>query len=90
MNQKTKKIILLISTILTLIITIGYIFAISTGALELSSVDDTVQISYESQLIFLFICAFVNIISIIFIAKDIRTKSKRKKGIACFRGYNKT
>ena len=77
MKQKTKKIILLISTVLTLLITLGYIWAISTGTLELSTVDDNVELSYDSQLALLLICAFVNILSIGLISKDIIAYKKK-------------
>lgn len=77
MKQKTKKIILLISTILTLIVTLGYIVAISTGALELEVVGDTMQIDYNTQLALLVICALDNIISLIFILKDIIAHKKK-------------
>lgn len=77
MNKKTKKIILLISTVLTLIITIGYIWSIASGSLELSSVGDTVEINYDTQLAILFVCAFVNILSIGLISKDIITHKKK-------------
>ena len=77
MKKKTKKIILLISTILGLTVSIGYIGAIASGALELSVVGDVTQISYESQLAILFICAFVNIFSIGLISKDIIAHKKK-------------
>ena len=70
MNQKTKKIFLLISTILTLLITVGSIFAIWTGKLELGVPGDVTEISNNGQIAILLICAISNIISVIFILKD--------------------
>lgn len=77
MNQKTKKILLLISTILTTIITIACIFAIHTGTLELGVAGDIAEISTNSQLAILYIGAFVNLISIIFITKNIIAHKKK-------------
>ena len=70
MNKKTKKILLLISTILTLLIGIANIFAIYIGELELEAAGDVMQLSYTAQLLILGICSLVNLISIVFIAKD--------------------
>ena len=77
MKQKTKKIILLLSTILSLLITLGYIFAITSGNLNLETVNDASQLSYTSQLLVLFICVVSNILSIFPIAKDV-VKHKKK------------
>ena len=77
MKQKTKKMILLISTVLTLLTTLSYIIAISTGALELEVIGDTTQISSTSQLSILVICSIANIISLFFIFKDM-IKHKKK------------
>lgn len=77
MKQKTKKIILLISTILALITTLGYLFAIITGKIQLSTITDTVQISKDTQIGILFICAIVNIISIVLISKDFIMHKKK-------------
>lgn len=77
MNQKTKKIFLLISTILTLLITIGSIFAIWTGNLELGVPGDVTEISNNGQIAILLICAISNIISVIFILKDLIAHKKK-------------
>ena len=77
MNQKTKKIFLLISTILTLLITVGSIFAIWTGKLELGVPGDVTEISNNGQIAILLICAISNIISIIFILKDLIAHKKK-------------
>lgn len=78
MNKKTKKIVLLISTILTLLIDVGYIFAIISGTMQLEVVGDSTQLmSNESQILILCICALVNLISVIFIVRDF-IKHKKK------------
>lgn len=77
MKKKTKKIVLLISTIVSLIIALGYIYAITTGVIQLEVIGDISQITYDTQLAILFICAFVNVLSIGLIAKDI-IKHKKK------------
>lgn len=77
MNKKTKKIILLISTILILLITIGYIYAISKGIIKLESIDNSTQISSDTQVGILMICAFVNILSIEYICKDFIIHKKK-------------
>lgn len=70
MNQKSKKILLLISTVITLLICTSYIIAISTGALQLEVVGDVAKISTSTQLSLLILCVLVNLISILFITKD--------------------
>ena len=77
MNKKTKKILLLISTIFTLLICITNIFAIYIGDLELEAVGDVMQLSYTAQLLILGICSLVNLISLVFIAKDFVTHKKK-------------
>lgn len=77
MKQKTKKIILLISTVLSLLITLGYIFAITSGNLNLETINDAGQLLYTSQVLVLFICAISNILSIFVILKDV-VKHKKK------------
>jgi len=77
MEPKNKKVILLISTILALLITMGYIVAIYSGALNLEPTNDAIQLSNSSQLLFLFICAFTNVLSIIFIVKDVIAHKKK-------------
>lgn len=70
MNQKIKKIILLVSTILAFLISISYIIALCTGAIQLEVVGDITQLSKTSHIILLLICASVNLISGILIFKD--------------------
>ena len=77
MKQNSKKIILLISTILSLIVSIYYIVAISAGIIELSVIGDVTQISNTTQISILVICSIVNILSLVFISKDI-IKQKKK------------
>ena len=77
MKQNSKKIILLISTILSLIVSIYYIVAISAGIIELSVIGDVTQISNTTQISILVICSIVNILSLVFISKDI-IKHKKK------------
>lgn len=77
MNQKTKKIILLIFTILALLINISYVFAIYTGAINLEVAGNATQISKNSQLAILLMCALVNLISVIFISKSLITHKKK-------------
>lgn len=70
MNQKNKKIILLVSTILAFLISISYIIALCTGAIQLEIAGDITQLSKTSHIILLLICASVNLISGILIFKD--------------------
>lgn len=70
MNQKTKKIFLLISTTLALLVDVAYAIAIYSGGLQLEVVGDAIQISNESQLIILCTCALVNLIGVFFIFKN--------------------
>jgi len=66
---KKQKIILFFSTIVSLII------ILLNGILEFKKISDTFQISYKS--IIFFISIFVNILSIIFIIKNINTHKKK-------------
>lgn len=77
MNRKTKQMILLISTILTALINIGYAIAIYSGAIELTTVEDLVQMTNSIQIGLLCLCAFVNLISTIFIAQDFIVHKKK-------------
>lgn len=77
MKQKKKKIILLISTILTLLITIGYIFALIAGNIELITPGDTIEMNSKAHLVFLSLCGFVNILSIGLILKDVIAHKKK-------------
>jgi len=77
MKQKTKKILLLISTILTFVVDLSYAFALYAGLIELEVVGDIATISNNAQMIILFICAIVNLISIILISKNFITHKKK-------------
>lgn len=77
MKQKTKKIILIISCIITLIINIAYAYAIHSGALNLESSEEFTEISNDAQLVIIYICALVNLISITFILKNPITHKKK-------------
>jgi len=79
MNQKTKKTLLLISTIITFIVDILYAFAIYSGIIELEVIGDIAMISNNTQMIILVLCAFINAISIIFISKDYIVHKKKLK-----------
>ena len=70
MKQKTKKIILLITSIITLLINLGYAYGINTGAINLEVAGDIAQISNNAQLTLLYICASINLISCFFILKN--------------------
>lgn len=77
MNQKTKKIFLLISTALALLVDAAYSIALYSGALQLEVVGDTIQISNESQLAVLCTCALVNLIGIFLISKNFITHKRK-------------
>lgn len=77
MKQKNRKIILLISTIISILFTLFCIIAMNTGLLQLGGTENTAEISYASQMIFLSVCTIVNIMSIIFICKDITAHKKK-------------
>lgn len=77
MNQKTKKIFLLTSTILALLVDITSIIALYSGAINLETIGDSVQISNNSQLVILCICALVNLIGTIFITKNFIGNKKK-------------
>ena len=77
MKLKTKKIFLLTSTLLTLLITIVSILAICTGKLKLGVPGDVTEISNNGQIAILLICAISNIISIIFILKNLIAHKKK-------------
>ena len=70
MKQKTKKIILLMTSIITLLINLGYAYDINIGAINLEVVGDIATMSNNSQLILLYICATINLISTFFIGKN--------------------
>lgn len=77
MKQKTKKIILLISTILTLLINTCYIFALFTGDLQLEVVEGFDQIDSTTQVAFIAICVLVNLIALGFILKNAIAHKKK-------------
>ena len=77
MKEKNKKIVLLISTILTLLITLGFTISLITGNLELSSVGDIIQLSFDFQLGILLICILANLFSIYFILNGISIHKKK-------------
>ena len=77
MKQNTKKIILLILTGLTLLTTVGFLYAISTGLFGLNTVEDTAHISSSNYFICILICAIANLISIFLIAKNIIAHKKK-------------
>lgn len=70
MRLKTKKIILLVFTILTLIIDLYYTVGIFSGTIDLESFGDIVEVSNNSQGILLAICSIINFISILLICKS--------------------
>lgn len=70
MNQKNKKILLLISTISAFFVDLYYVFAILSGIIQLEATEDIIQISNNSQVIILCICSFINFISTFFIFKN--------------------
>ena len=70
MKQKTKKIILLITSIITLLINLGYAYDINIGAINLEVVGNIATMSNNSQLILLYLCATINLISTFIIAKN--------------------
>lgn len=77
MNLKTKKILLLISTILSLLISIAYIYGIHSGIINLEIAEGTTQITNNTQLAILYICALANFIAIFFISKDLIVHKKK-------------
>ena len=77
MKRRTKKILLLITTISTLLIDILYAFGIYTGTIQLEVVGDIGQITNNAQIIILCICALVNLISIGFISTDLILHKKK-------------
>lgn len=70
MNLKTKKIILLIFTILALIINLSYAFGIYFGVIDVEDSDTIISVSNNSQATLLLICALINLIAIFFICKN--------------------
>lgn len=77
MNLKTKKIILLISTGIALIVDLIYTIALLLGLIEVQTVGDIATLSNNAQMIILFICSFINLFSIFLISKNV-IKQKKK------------
>lgn len=77
MKLKTKKTLILLLTIIVLLIDLSYAICLYTGIVNLESSENSL-ITNNSQALFLTICGVVNLISILFIIKDIL---KHKKAI---------
>lgn len=77
MNKKNKKIFLLISTVLALLVDIAYTVTLCSGSIQLDVVGDAIQISNDSQAIILTVCSLVNLFGIFLISKNfIASKNK--------------
>ena len=76
MKQKTKKIVLLITSVLTLLINLGYAYGINIGAINLEVVGENTEIAINAQLTLLYICASINLIAIFFISKGLIVHKK--------------
>ena len=70
MKLKTKKTLILLLTIIVLLIDLSYAICLYTGIVNLESSENSL-ITNNSQALFLTICGVVNLISILFIIKDI-------------------
>lgn len=70
MKQKTKKIILLMTSIITLLINLSYAYDINIGVINLEVVGDITPMSNNSQLILLYLCTTINLISTFIIAQN--------------------
>ena len=77
MNSKNKKIILLISSILALVIDIFYVFLIKSGLIQVISIGNSVEININSHIIILCTCALANLISILLINKNLIANKKK-------------
>lgn len=77
MNLKTKKIFLTVLSILALVVDLAYAIALLAGFIELEVVGDLAEISKNSQIIILCICALTNFISL-FLIKSNLIKHKKK------------
>lgn len=77
MKLKTKKILMLISTTLVFIIDLIYAFSIYSGIISLESFSSDISISNNSQVIFLGICALLNLVSIFLIFKNLLLHKKK-------------
>ena len=77
MKQKIKKIILLITSILTLLINLGYAYDINIGTINLEVAGDIAEISNNTQLVLLYICATINLIATFFISQNLIAHKKK-------------
>lgn len=77
MKLKTKKIILLTTSIITLLINLGYAYDINIGAINLDVAGDIAQLSNNTQLVLLYICATINLIATFFISKNLIVHKKK-------------
>lgn len=77
MKFKTKKIIMLISCILVLLLDLSYAFNLFSGNIDLESINTDISISNTSQAIFLSICGITNFILLFFIYKNPIENKKR-------------
>ena len=77
MKLKTKKILMLILSSFVVIIDSIYALMIYQGLINLESFNEDILISNNSQIIFLIICAFFNLISILLINKDLMKHKKK-------------
>lgn len=75
MKLKTKKTLILLLTIIVLLIDLSYAICLYTGIVNLESSENSL-ITNNSQALFLTICGVVNLISILFIIKDILRHKK--------------
>ena len=75
MKLKTKKTLILLLTIIVLLIDLSYAICLHTGIVNLESSENSL-ITNNSQALFLTICGVVNLISILFIIKDILRHKK--------------
>lgn len=75
MKLKTKKTLIILLTIIVLLIDLSYAICLYTGIVNLESSENSL-ITNNSQALFLTICGVVNLISILFIIKDILRHKK--------------
>ena len=75
MKLKTKKTLILLLTIIVLLIDLSYAICLYTGIVNLENSENSL-ITNNSQALFLTICGVVNLISILFIIKDILRHKK--------------
>ena len=70
MKQKTKKALMLISTIFVLVIDLIYAFNIYSGVISLENFNNDIPISKNSQIGFLALCSIINFILIFLILRN--------------------